>query len=99
MDRRHFLRRTAAAASVAALSSRAYAAAQSKPRRVGLIGCGWYGKCDLLQLINIEPVEVVSLCDVDSRMLSEAADLHHGEHGNEARSQLGIRSRHTHRGR
>jgi predicted dehydrogenase len=75
MDRRHFLRRTAAAASVAALSSRAYAAAQSKPRRVGLIGCGWYGKCDLLQLINIEPVEVVSLCDVDSRMLSEAADL------------------------
>jgi predicted dehydrogenase len=75
MDRRHFLRRTAAVASVAALSSRAYAAAQSKPRRVGLIGCGWYGKCDLLQLINIEPVEVVSLCDVDSRMLSEAADL------------------------
>jgi predicted dehydrogenase len=75
MDRRHFLRRTAAVASVAALSSRAYAAAQSKPRRVGLVGCGWYGKCDLLQLINIEPVEVVSLCDVDSRMLSEAADL------------------------
>jgi predicted dehydrogenase len=40
-----------------------------------LIGCGWYGKCDLLQLINVEPVEVVSLCDVDSKMLKQAADL------------------------
>ena len=40
-----------------------------------MIGAGWYGKCDLLQLMNVEPVEVVSLCDVDSNMLSEAADL------------------------
>ena len=44
-------------------------------RRVALIGCGWYGKLDLLQLINIEPVEVVALCDVDSNMLAQAADL------------------------
>jgi len=42
---------------------------------VGLIGCGWYGKCDLLRLVQVSPVEVVSLCDVDSRMLSDAADL------------------------
>ncbi len=75
MDRRKFIRRTAAASSLAALSSRAYAAPASKPRRVGLIGCGWYGKCDLLQLMNVEPVEVVSICDVDSKMLAEAADL------------------------
>ena len=75
MDRRDFIRRTATAASVAAIASRAHAAPASKPRRVGLIGCGWYGKCDLLQLINIEPVEVVSLCDVDSKMLAEAAEL------------------------
>ncbi|NNE00623.1 MAG: Gfo/Idh/MocA family oxidoreductase [Pirellulaceae bacterium] len=75
MDRRRFLRNSAFAASTAALATRAYAAPAAKPRRVGLIGCGWYGKCDLLQLINIEPVEVVSLCDVDSNMLSEAADL------------------------
>lgn len=46
-----------------------------RPRRVGLIGTGWYGKADLLRLIQVEPVEVVSLCDVDSRMLQEAADL------------------------
>jgi predicted dehydrogenase len=46
-----------------------------KPRRVALIGCGWYGKCDLLRLIQVEPVEVVALCDVDKKMLAEAAEI------------------------
>ena len=46
-----------------------------KTKRVGLIGCGWYGKCDLFRLIQVAPVEVVSLCDVDKKMLAEAADL------------------------
>ena len=44
-------------------------------KRVGLIGTGWYGKIDLLRLIQVAPVEVVSLCDVDKRMLADAADL------------------------
>ncbi len=48
---------------------------EAKKRRVGLIGCGWYGKIDLLRLIQVSPVEVVSLCDVDKRMLSEAAGI------------------------
>src|SRR5581483_4370458 len=39
------------------------------------IGSGWYGKSDLLRLIQVAPVEVVSLCDVDKRMLSNAADI------------------------
>ncbi len=46
-----------------------------KVRRVGLIGCGWYGKADLLRLIQASPVEVVSLCDVDRRMLAQAAEI------------------------
>ena len=66
MNRRQFL---------AAGAASALAFAQNKPRRVGLIGCGWYGKVDLLRLIQVAPVEVVSLCDVDSKMLSEAADI------------------------
>ncbi|MBI1898605.1 MAG: Gfo/Idh/MocA family oxidoreductase [Acidobacteria bacterium] len=70
MDRRHFLTTGAAALAPAAAS---YAA--DKPRRVGLIGTGWYGKCDLFRLIQVAPVEVVSLCDVDKRMLAQAADL------------------------
>ena len=47
----------------------------TRRRRVGLIGSGWYGKVDLLRLIQVAPVEVVSLCDVDKRMLAEAADI------------------------
>lgn len=73
MDRRRFMLSSGLLAS--AVSSVAYAAEKSAPRRVGLIGCGWYGKSDLLQLLNVEPVEVISLCDVDSQLLNEAADL------------------------
>ncbi|MDP1563317.1 MAG: Gfo/Idh/MocA family oxidoreductase [Pirellulaceae bacterium] len=44
-------------------------------KRVGLIGCGWYGKCDLLRLVQVADVEVVSMCDVDRRMLGNAIDV------------------------
>lgn len=70
MNRRSFLQ-AAGAASVAGGFLRG---ANGKPRRVGLIGCGWYGKIDLIRLIQVEPVEVVSLCDVDKEMLGRAAD-------------------------
>jgi predicted dehydrogenase len=46
-----------------------------KPLRVALIGTGWYGKNDLFRLIQVAPVNVVALCDVDKNMLSEAAKL------------------------
>ena len=74
MNRRQFLRRTAAALAFSALPSYAVDFGDVK-KRVGLIGCGWYGKVDLLRLIQVAPVEVVSLCDVDKTMLSDAADL------------------------
>jgi predicted dehydrogenase len=71
MDRRSFL-----CASAAGLAGNAAAQqATQKTRRVGLIGSGWYGKCDLLRLIQIAPVEVVSLCDVDKNMLAGAVDI------------------------
>jgi predicted dehydrogenase len=73
MNRREFLR--ASAASAAASTGAGHLFAQEKTRRVGLIGCGWYGKIDLIRLIQIAPVEVVSLCDVDSQMLAQAADV------------------------
>lgn len=44
-------------------------------KRVGLIGCGWYGKIDLWRLVQVAPVEIVSLCDVDKKMLEEAAEM------------------------
>ena len=44
-------------------------------RRVAVIGPGWYGKVDLFRLIQVEPVDVIALCDVDSRSLRAAAEL------------------------
>src|SRR5213076_3108363 len=44
-------------------------------KRVGIIGPGWYGKSDLLRMVQVAPINVVSMCDVDSRMLNDAADL------------------------
>jgi predicted dehydrogenase len=76
MDRRKFIQATAATLGLAGSMRDAVAAAQEGPiRRVGLIGSGWYGKVDLLRLIQVAPVEVVSLCDVDTRMLEGAADI------------------------
>lgn len=80
MDRRHFVCSAAAfAAAPFLVTSRSWGASYGEygdfKKRVALIGCGWYGKIDLLRLIQVAPVEVVGLCDVDSRMLSEAADL------------------------
>jgi predicted dehydrogenase len=75
MNRRRFVR-TAAASAVALTALPQFAADfDSVKKRVGLIGTGWYGKCDLLRLIQVAPVEVVSLCDVDQRMLADAAEL------------------------
>src|SRR5580700_7471894 len=68
MDRRKFL--LAVAAGSAALGFD-----EQKRRRVGLIGTGWYGKSDLFRLIQVSPVEVVSLCDVDKKMLGGAAEM------------------------
>lgn len=74
MNRRQFFM-----CGAAAVTASQFAWAQdllgSKPKRVGLIGCGWYGKVDLLRLIQVAPVEVVSLCDVDRKMLADAAAI------------------------
>lgn len=76
MHRRDFLKAGAAGLTLSA-SGLSFAAefADTKPKRVGLIGCGWYGKCDLLRLIQVAPVEVVSICDVDKQMLEGAAAI------------------------
>lgn len=46
----------------------------AEPLRAGLIGSGWYGKTNLFRLLQVAPVEVVGLCDVDEQMLEEAAE-------------------------
>jgi predicted dehydrogenase len=82
LDRRQFLAATAGAAFSPAFAQQSALAQYSpvpydreKKRRVGLIGSGWYGKSDLFRLVQVSPIEIVSLCDVDKQMLSDAADM------------------------
>jgi predicted dehydrogenase len=77
MNRRRFLRASGFGCAAIALAKFPAFAAElaDQKKRVGLIGSGWYGKVDLLRLVQVAPVEVVSLCDVDKRMLAEAAEI------------------------
>src|SRR5580765_7367007 len=76
MTRRNFLKTSGAGAlALAAAKTSLFAADEDKPLRVALIGCGWYGKTDLFHLIQVASVEVVGLCDVDSKMVAAAAEL------------------------
>ena len=75
MNRRQLLQSSAAAFAATTLGGYAAYAADQKTYRVGLIGTGWYGKSDLFRLIQVTPVEVVSLCDPDQHQLAEAADM------------------------
>ena len=75
INRRRFLQTASASVALSALGAYGADLVNRKPRRVGLIGCGWYGKSDLWRLIQVAPVEVVSLCDVDKQMLAGAAEM------------------------
>lgn len=82
MNRREFLHGSALGVAVAAAAaaqgaeySRRDEYARDKLRRVGLIGCGWYGKGDLFRLNQVANIEIVSLCDVNSQMTAQAADM------------------------
>lgn len=75
INRRRFVQTSAAALSVSTLGAYGLDLVNGKPKRVGLIGTGWYGKSDLWRLIQVAPVEVVSLCDVDKVMLAGAVEI------------------------
>ena len=61
--------------------------ANRKPRRVGLIGAGWYGKSDLWRLNQVAPIEMVAICDPDQKMLAGALEIakQRLKHGKEPR--------------
>src|ERR1700752_4169810 len=86
MNRRDILKTGVAGLAASALTRcHIVHAAEPKLHRVGLIGCGWYGKSDLFRLIQVAPVEVVSLCDVDQHLLTEAADMAAGRQKSQKR--------------
>ena len=76
ISRRRFIKGTTASLALTALNaSSADFFVQPKPLNVALIGTGWYGKSDLFRLIQVAPVNVVALCDVDKHLLTEAATM------------------------
>jgi predicted dehydrogenase len=75
MNRRDALSTSGLALAASLYPAGVHFADVAKPKRAGLIGCGWYGKCDLLRLMQVADVDVVSLCDVDKKMLDGAAKL------------------------
>ena len=83
MKRRTFISTLAAGAALAAATQVRAQSITSARRRVGLIGCGWYGGVDLLRLAQVEPIDVVSLCDVDRDALVTTRKLVATWKGNE----------------
>lgn len=76
INRRRFLQGASASLALTSLSASGMNfITPAKTYRVGLIGAGWYGKSDLFRLIQVAPVEVIALCDVDKNMLEAAAKL------------------------
>lgn len=75
INRRRFLQTASAGLALSALGSYGADLVNRKPRRVGLIGAGWYGKSDLWRLAQVAPVEIVSVCDPDTKMLAEAVEI------------------------
>src|SRR5690349_19111983 len=76
INRRHFLKGATAALALSTFGARGMDLINpTKTLNVGLIGTGWYGKSDLFRLIQVAPVNVVALCDVDKNQLAEAAKM------------------------
>lgn len=76
INRRRFLQSATASLALTAFGAQGMEIINpQKPYKVGLIGTGWYGKSDLFRLIQVAPVDVVALCDVDKNKLSEAATM------------------------
>jgi len=78
MQRRQFLATLPAALSLP-LHLRA-GAQMAKRKTVALIGTGWYGKMDLLRLLQVADVKVVGLCDPDQQQLNDALSMLQSRH-------------------
>ena len=75
VTRRRFLQTAATGFALSTLGAYGAELANQKPKRVGLVGAGWYGKSDLWRLIQVAPVDVVSICDPDKKMLAGALEI------------------------
>ena len=76
INRRRFLKGTTATLALSAFGARGMDIINPlKTLRIALIGTGWYGKSDLFRLLQVAPVNVIALCDVDKHQLATAAKM------------------------
>lgn len=76
INRRRFIQGTTAALALTAIGANGMSIlSNNKTLKVGLIGAGWYGKSDLFKLIQVAPINVIAICDVDKNHLTEAAKM------------------------
>lgn len=76
MKRRDFLKNTSAFASITILPSAVWANVKNGKVRTAHIGVGGMGNADLKSISSHEMVDVIALCDVDSKSLASASKLH-----------------------
>ena len=76
MNRRAFIKSSAAFASVALIPSSVWAFVKNGKLRTAHIGVGGMGASDLNSISSHAMVEVTALCDVDSDFLAAAQKLH-----------------------
>jgi predicted dehydrogenase len=75
LNRRQFLGAAAGALAITQLPARAAApAANPRPVKLGLIGCGWWGMVVVKAAFKAGGAEVVALCDVDNEHLRQSAE-------------------------
>ncbi|MEM1327009.1 MAG: Gfo/Idh/MocA family oxidoreductase [Bacteroidota bacterium] len=76
INRRQFLKSSSSLLALSALGAHGLDVIYpTTTKRIGLIGSGWYGTSDVLRLIQVSPVEVTAICDVDQRQLKKAGKL------------------------
>lgn len=87
INRREFLKKTVWAAAAplilpASALGRNGSVAPGNKITVGFIGVGWMGTTNLQNFLNRDEVQVVAVCDVDGKHVSEAQQLVNGHYGN-----------------
>ncbi len=72
LNRRKFIQGASSLLALSVLEAKGTSFYEIPAMKVGLIGAGWYGKSDLFRLMQVCHIEVVAICDVDSRNLQDA---------------------------
>src|SRR6188768_886322 len=74
MQRREFLKTSAAASMAFATGPIIHINGQQKIYKTALIGCGWWGNNILRCAMQARQSKVVALCDVDQTFLNSTAE-------------------------